>query len=354
MPQPPVRPPQLQDIFTAGSSTTPSSLYIPPPEQTHQLGSRGASPATTKLSSPGSLTMRFLSTLASACALVSGAVAAASKAPKSSEQRFSEFRQLARLSSTIQLNDVSYKSLTAAPRDYSVAVLLTALDARFGCQLCREFQPEWDLVGRSWTKGDKKGEARMIFGTLDFSEGRDIFLQVHSWLVRHLPGRPHPDIKRPINYIRWASGITLLLGVGTLIATAGPYLLPIIQNRNLWAAGTMIAILLFTSGHMFNHIRHVPYVAGDGRGGITYFAGGFQSQLGLETQIVAAMCIEPDGLLSFSTIALGSRIPRMTEPKKQLVAAISWISVMFFLNSFLLSVFRIKNSGYPFSLPPFM
>jgi len=58
--------------------------------------------------------------------------------------------------------------------------------------------------------------------------------------------------------------------------------------------------------------------------------------------------------LSFSTIALGSRIPRITEPKKQLVAAIAWISVMFFLNSFLLSVFRIKNSGYPFSLPPFM
>lgn len=52
----------------------------------------------------------------------------------------------------------------------------------------------------------------------------------------------------------------------------------------------MIAILLFISGHMFNHIRKVPYVAGDGKGGITYFAGGFQSQLGLETQIVAAMC----------------------------------------------------------------
>lgn len=41
---------------------------------------------------------------------------------------------------------------------------------------------------------------------------------------------------------------------------------------------------------MFNHIRKVPYVAGDGKGGISYFAGGFQNQFGLETQIVAAMC----------------------------------------------------------------
>ena len=41
---------------------------------------------------------------------------------------------------------------------------------------------------------------------------------------------------------------------------------------------------------MFNHIRKVPYVAGDGKGGISYFAGGFSNQFGLETQIVAAMC----------------------------------------------------------------
>ena len=41
---------------------------------------------------------------------------------------------------------------------------------------------------------------------------------------------------------------------------------------------------------MFNHIRHVPYVAGDGKGGIQYIVSGFSNQLGLETQIVAAMC----------------------------------------------------------------
>lgn len=41
---------------------------------------------------------------------------------------------------------------------------------------------------------------------------------------------------------------------------------------------------------MFNHIRKVPYVAANGKGGVSYFAGGFQNQFGLETQIVAAMC----------------------------------------------------------------
>lgn len=51
-----------------------------------------------------------------------------------------------------------------------------------------------------------------------------------------------------------------------------------------------MAILLFISGHMFNHIRRVPYVVGDGKGGVNYIAGGFQTQYGMETQIVAALC----------------------------------------------------------------
>lgn len=44
----------------------------------------------------------------------------------------------------------------------------------------------------------------------------------------------------------------------------------------------------------------------------------------------------------------------MAEVQSQLVAALAWLVVMFVTNSFLLSVFRVKNSGYPFSLPPFM
>ena len=124
---------------------------------------------------------------------------------------------------------------------------------------------------------------------------------------------------------------------------------------------------------MFNHIRKVPYVASNGKGGISYFAGGFSSQFGLETQIVAAMCMSTrnhsllpcsvnqstaansclDGVLSFATIALALKVPRMADPKKQQVAVFVWGGVMFGMYSFLMSVFRIKNGGYPFHLPPF-
>lgn len=114
--------------------------------------------------------------------------------------------------------------------------------------------------------------------------------QIHSWISRHLPPGPRPPIVRPFNYIGLITTTTLVLGLITFITLAKPYILPVIQNRNIWAGISLIAILLFTSGHMFNHIRKVPYVSGDGKGGISYFAGGFSNQFGLETQIVAAMC----------------------------------------------------------------
>jgi len=60
-----------------------------------------------------------------------------------------------------------------------------------------------------------------------------------------------------------------------------------------------------------------------------------------------------DGILSFATIALALKVPRMTDAKNQQIAVVMWGSVMFLMYSFLLSVFRIKNGGYPFYLPPF-
>ena len=191
---------------------------------------------------------------------------------------------------------------------------------------------------------------------------------MHAWINRHLPEGTKPPVNRPLNYVRITITTTAFLGVISFLGVTYPYILPIIQNRNLWAAISLVTILLFTSGHMFNHIRKVPYVAGDGKGGISYFAGGFSNQFGMETQIVAAMCmycslcvttrcrltdINTDGTLSFATIALALKVPRMSDPKKQQFAVLVWGGVMLGMYSFLLSVFRVKNGGYPFHLPPF-
>ena len=103
---------------------------------------------------------------------------AALGAKKPAADKFEEFHSKALSSPPLKLDDATYGKLTSTPRDYSVAVLLTALEVRFGCQLCRDFQPEWDLLAKSWTKGDKKGESRLVYGTLDFVDGKGTFQSV--------------------------------------------------------------------------------------------------------------------------------------------------------------------------------
>jgi len=331
--------------------------------------------------------MRWLSALVSAATLFAAGTTAAKKP---AEERFREFHAKSLESTPVQLKDSSYGILTGGPRDYTAAVLLTALDNRYQCQLCREFQPEWDLLAKSWLKGDKAGQSRLVFGTLDFSDGRDTFMslglqtapvlyffppttgphaaaspepirydftngpqtaeQVHAWLARHLPGRPTPSVKRPINWLRWISTVVTVLGSLTASYVAWPYIIPVLQSRQVWAAVSLISILLFTSGHMFNHIRKVPYVASNGRGGVSYFASGFQNQYGMETQVVAVMY----GVLSFAAISLALTVPRIAQPKTQGIAIFAWSGVMLLMYSFLMTVFKMKNGSYPFKLPPFM
>lgn len=99
-------------------------------------------------------------------------------AKRPSGEAFERYHTKSQSLAPLRLDDASYDELTAIPRNHSVVVLLTALEARFGCQLCRDFQPEWDLLGKSWAKGDRHGESRILLGTLDFADGKGIFQKV--------------------------------------------------------------------------------------------------------------------------------------------------------------------------------
>ena len=103
-------------------------------------------------------------------------------AKKATGDRFLDlYSKQASNAAPVKLDDKLYDEVTKAPRNYSAAILLTALEARFGCSLCNEFQPEWDLLAKSWTKGDKEMESRLIFGTLDFVDGKNTFQSVRSY-----------------------------------------------------------------------------------------------------------------------------------------------------------------------------
>lgn len=94
--------------------------------------------------------------------------------------KFERYQSISR-SAPIDLDDSLFDDLTSKPRDYHAAVILTAAEARFGCVLCREVQPEWDLIAQSWNKGANPDGLKLLFGTLDFSNGRGTFQKVRLY-----------------------------------------------------------------------------------------------------------------------------------------------------------------------------
>lgn len=118
--------------------------------------------------------MQVLATVL-ACTLVVNAVA---NKQDQLEDKFRELHRQVQTLTPIKLDDTSFSRYTALPRNHTTAVLLTALETRFGCQLCKDFQPEWDLLAKSWMRGDRNGDSKLLFGTLDFVDGRQTFQSV--------------------------------------------------------------------------------------------------------------------------------------------------------------------------------
>ncbi|KAI5290517.1 oligosaccharyl transferase subunit ost3/OST6 [Ascosphaera aggregata] len=141
--------------------------------------------------------IHLLSTLLTTLATITATVAAfASPSSSSSSSRYTSYL-LSSPKSPIDLNHHTYNEITSKPRDYFVAILFTARDPKYGCTVCKAVQPEWDLLAGSWNKAaislgqknkkNKKNKKtssdtieeedvpKVVWGTLDFANGRPIF-----------------------------------------------------------------------------------------------------------------------------------------------------------------------------------
>ena len=121
----------------------------------------------------------------------------------------------------------------------------------------------------------------------------------HKFLQSTLQLPPFP-IVRPFNWQKLFMTISSIVMIGLVTKLAWPQIHKIITDKTVWTLGCIMIILMFTSGYMFNAIRHTQFTQPNGRGGFNYIAGGFQNQFGVETQIVATICILSPKLREFT------------------------------------------------------
>ncbi|KAL1744048.1 hypothetical protein HDZ31DRAFT_64460 [Schizophyllum fasciatum] len=275
----------------------------------------------------------------------------------------------------IRLDDKTYDLLTAPQRNWSATVLFTAMDKRRRCGPCREFDPSWNAVAKSWKSVPAEQRDEHFFGVIDFDENPATFTKlkmasapaVHVYLPttgprgtsrsapisydfsqgfepaplaaqlsRHTPVPiPYQD---PFDWGKLFQTIATLFFGALALRWAGP----VLANRWVWAAGAIGTSLVMTGGYMFTKIRNVPYTGPDGG----WIAGGYQNQFGQEVQVVAFLY----GFLAFSFVMLINVVPLQKSAARQTTQIYIWTAVIFILYSLLFSLFRVKNRGYPFKL----
>ncbi|XP_060148792.1 magnesium transporter protein 1 isoform X1 [Globicephala melas] len=302
-------------------------------------------------------------TVAVALLLVYGVPSASAQRKKEMvlSEKVSQLMEWTNKRPVIRMNGDKFRRLVKAPpRNYSVIVMFTALQLHRQCVVCNAFTN------------------RIFFAMVDFDEGSDVFqmlnmnsaptfinfpakgkpkrgdtyeLQVRGFsaeqIARWIADRTDVNIRviRPPNY----AGPLML---GLLLAVIGGlvYLrrsnMEFLFNKTGWAFAALCFVLAMTSGQMWNHIRGPPYAHKNPHTGhVNYIHGSSQAQFVAETHIVLLF----NGGVTLGMVLLCEAATSDMDIGKRKIMCVAGIGLVVLFFSWMLSIFRSKYHGYPYS-----
>eukprot|EP01111_Echinosteliopsis_oligospora_P017427 TRINITY_DN753_c0_g1_i1.p1 TRINITY_DN753_c0_g1~~TRINITY_DN753_c0_g1_i1.p1 ORF type:complete len:331 (+),score=54.81 TRINITY_DN753_c0_g1_i1:62-1054(+) len=119
------------------------------------------------------------------------------------DSKIVELERLARKDPVIKFNTELYKRLVAdAGRNYSVIMLFTANDPRYGCSACKDLAEEMEWFGESWSKyhgydynSQQFKDHPVFLGQIEPDHGMDIFQSYSLTTIPHL-AHVGPGVKK--------------------------------------------------------------------------------------------------------------------------------------------------------------
>lgn len=291
----------------------------------------------------------------------------------------------------LQLTDDIFEPLLQGRREHSIVVLLSSSSPQINCVLCREFEPEYHIVGNSWIKDHPDGfedsdeeekKQNIYFFHAELSNSKRFFSELQVSSIPKVLFFPPSDVNLPnawkkelseyqfyagdhkrllISWLQQATGHSFniyipvnysKIAVNAVITFIGALIVKrfftqvctVLTSRLLWSGLSIVAVLLFTSGYMFNQIRGVPYVLEQENGNVQYFAPGQQNQFAVETQIISFIY----GILSVLFIVLIKKVPEIKYSLVRLFTVVLTSTLIFIIFSILLIIFGGKGIGYPY------
>ena len=291
--------------------------------------------------------------------------------------KVSQLVDLSTKKSVIKLNGNKFRDFVkSAPRNYSIIVMFTALSASRQCAICKQASDEYQLVANSY-RYSQLFSNKLFFAMVDFDEGPDVFQSMKlntAPVFMHFPAKVKPKkadnmdlqrvgfgaeaiakwiaertevnirVFRPPNYTGTVALLMLMSLVGGLL-----YLrrnnLEFLYNKTAWSLVALFFVFAMTSGQMWNHIRGPPFVQKTQSGGVSYIHGSSQGQFVLETYFVMMIY----GLIVCGMIMLTEAGESKADVGKRKILAVVGLGLLAFFFSLILSIFRSKAGGYPYS-----
>ncbi|CAI5446337.1 unnamed protein product [Caenorhabditis angaria] len=312
------------------------------------------------------------------------------------EEKVQGLADLTARSPIVKFNLDKWKTyVRSQPRNYSMVVMFTALSSSVNCPICRPAYEEFLIAANSHrytsSESDKK---KVYFGIVDYEDAPQIFQQMNlntAPILYHFGAKlgakkkpeqmdfqrqgfdadaigkfvtdqteVHIRILRPPNY---TAPVVIILLAGLVLGLL--YLkrnsLDFLFNRTTWGVVCLAITFIFMSGQMWNHIRGPPFmISNPNTKEASFIHGSTQFQLVAETYIVAALyCVITVGFICINEAADVSNNDKNKQNKSKglfaqfnlhpnTLAIIGLVAICVFF-SFLLSVFRSKYRGYPYS-----
>lgn len=308
----------------------------------------------------------------------------------SMEERVAKLTDLSFKKPMIRLNPDKFRTFIGAKgvgqpaRNYSFIVMMTALSPMRQCSVCRSAADEFAIVANSWRYGQGFSNS-LFFGLVDYDEGADIFsaLGLNSAPVFLFFGEraakstgfsirsaEQMDIQRigfaaetvarwvfektnisvrvvrPPNYT--ASFLLLVLfSLLSVLLYVRRNNLDFLYNKTSWALIALSIVFAMTSGQMWSHIRSPPLLHRSNKG-ISYIHSGSSGQFIIETYIIFAVnaAITVGLIFLIESMKQGGKAIDQKKKKFMSIAGLILVAVFF---SLLLSIFRGKAHGYPYS-----
>jgi len=266
--------------------------------------------------------------------------------------------------------------VTKTPRNYSMIVMFTALSAQRQCAICKQASDEYHMVANSYRYSSQYSN-KMFFAMVDFDEGPDVFqsMKLNSAPVfMHFPAKGKPkkmdtmDIQRvgfgadaiakwinerteinirvfrPPNYTGTIA-MFILFAVTAVLLYMRRNNLDFLYNKTAWGLIALCFVFAMISGQMWNHIRGPPLVHKTQGGQVAYIHGSSQGQFVLETYFVMILY----GLIVLGMVLLTDAAEAKGDVGKRRLFAIVGLALFAFFFSLILSIFRSKAGGYPYS-----